>query len=247
MSIEEIIGNLTRAEEGVPDDVRRDCMDCATQNGRISYHWLLALWKRGRAHAEGVLTMTVARLGGIVEGRPTERVNFLQRIDELRQIEAQRADQEAEIARLRTENDRLVDTVLNGLSDEDASGIIEKVAERLLGPTKAMVEKLRTECAGERSARTQLEGRIRDLLAVWLKRSIGDRKNYTEMTKGPDTEFLRGELYGQIDICEWQMRELAALLAVSSPQLQEKKEDDSRVDGERLSGGQDLPRPAEGR
>jgi hypothetical protein len=37
--------------------------------------------------AEGVLSMAVARLGGLVEGRPTARHNFLQRIDELRQLE----------------------------------------------------------------------------------------------------------------------------------------------------------------
>lgn len=34
-----------------------------------------------------VLYMTVARLGGLVEGMPTARLNFLQRIDELRTIE----------------------------------------------------------------------------------------------------------------------------------------------------------------
>lgn len=39
--------------------------------------------------AEGVLSMTVARLGGTVEGAPTQRVNFIQRIDELRRIEEQ--------------------------------------------------------------------------------------------------------------------------------------------------------------
>lgn len=36
----------------------------------------------------GVLAMTVARLGGTVEGHPTHRINFLQRIDELRDLEA---------------------------------------------------------------------------------------------------------------------------------------------------------------
>lgn len=35
------------------------------------------------AARDGVLAMTVARLGGMVEGRPTERVNFLQRVDQL--------------------------------------------------------------------------------------------------------------------------------------------------------------------
>jgi len=33
------------------------------------------------------ISMTVARLGGIVEGHPTGSHNFLQRIDELREIE----------------------------------------------------------------------------------------------------------------------------------------------------------------
>ena len=36
-----------------------------------------------------VLAMTVARLGGLVEGRPTLRLNFLQRVDELVKIEAE--------------------------------------------------------------------------------------------------------------------------------------------------------------
>ena len=36
---------------------------------------------------KAVLCMTVSRLGGNVEGRPTARLNFLQRVDELRRIE----------------------------------------------------------------------------------------------------------------------------------------------------------------
>lgn len=39
------------------------------------------------AGANGVLAMTVARLGGLVEGNPTHRINFLQRIDALRKTE----------------------------------------------------------------------------------------------------------------------------------------------------------------
>lgn len=39
-------------------------------------------------HQDSVLAMTVARLGGTVEGRLTHRGNFLQRIDALRKIEA---------------------------------------------------------------------------------------------------------------------------------------------------------------
>ena len=39
------------------------------------------------AVANGVLSMAVQRLGGLVEGKPTARINFLQRIDALREIE----------------------------------------------------------------------------------------------------------------------------------------------------------------
>ena len=43
---------------------------------------------RVKIDSEGaVLAMAVARLGGMVEGRPILRLNFLQRIDELRDIE----------------------------------------------------------------------------------------------------------------------------------------------------------------
>jgi len=38
--------------------------------------------------SEAVIHMAIARLGGLVEGRPTHRGNFLQRIDELVRIEA---------------------------------------------------------------------------------------------------------------------------------------------------------------
>ena len=41
---------------------------------------------------DAVLSMTVSRLGGLVEGRPTARLNFLQRVDELREIERKYAD-----------------------------------------------------------------------------------------------------------------------------------------------------------
>ncbi|HMQ23197.1 MAG TPA: hypothetical protein PKE00_11945 [Planctomycetota bacterium] len=43
---------------------------------------------------EATLAMTVARLGGFVEEKPTARHNFLQRIDELRQIEARKSEPE---------------------------------------------------------------------------------------------------------------------------------------------------------
>lgn len=42
--------------------------------------------------SEATLAMAVARLGGIVEGAPTHRINFLQRIDALREIERQHGE-----------------------------------------------------------------------------------------------------------------------------------------------------------
>jgi hypothetical protein len=44
--------------------------------------------ERDRDGERGMISMTIARLGGTVEGHPTDRHNFLQRIDELRAIEA---------------------------------------------------------------------------------------------------------------------------------------------------------------
>lgn len=43
--------------------------------------------RREHDAVEATLAMTVARLGGMVDGHSTHRVNFLQRIDELRAIE----------------------------------------------------------------------------------------------------------------------------------------------------------------
>ena len=57
---------------------------------RIALEELLAENRELRLELDGevaVLAMTVSRLGGLVEGRPTLRLNFLQRVDELREIE----------------------------------------------------------------------------------------------------------------------------------------------------------------
>lgn len=43
---------------------------------------------------DATLSMAVARLGGMVEGGPTSRVNFLQRIDELVEVERRLAEVE---------------------------------------------------------------------------------------------------------------------------------------------------------
>lgn len=76
---------------GIPRDLFDAMVDCA-QTRQIDLKWLCGLYRQGqvngKAASEGVLTMAVARLGGIVEGNPTGRHNFLQRIDELVRNEA---------------------------------------------------------------------------------------------------------------------------------------------------------------
>jgi hypothetical protein len=54
------------------------------------------------AGREAQLHMTVARLGGTVEGYPTAMLNFLQRVDELRQIEARCAKLDSAFHKLST-------------------------------------------------------------------------------------------------------------------------------------------------
>lgn len=43
----------------------------------------VAEYKLAHEGSEAVIHMAIARMGGLVEGRPTHRGNFLQRIDEL--------------------------------------------------------------------------------------------------------------------------------------------------------------------
>lgn len=75
---------------------------------------------------EATLSMAVARLGGEVEGKPTARVNFLQRIDQLVEAEflltvavdqsnsqwAKREAAEAEVERLKQKMSTMVDRPL---------------------------------------------------------------------------------------------------------------------------------------
>lgn len=69
----------------------------------------IAVQQQQRADGyDAQLYMTVARLGGTVEGYPTARLNFLQRIDELREIEAKVAKLEAELATQKADNKRLM-------------------------------------------------------------------------------------------------------------------------------------------
>jgi TolA-binding protein len=71
----------------------------------------------------GVLAMTVARLGGMVEGHPTHRINFLQRIDALRDIER-------ELDEVKASRDRFVADFLQATKDRDDLSAKLAAAER---------------------------------------------------------------------------------------------------------------------
>jgi hypothetical protein len=61
--------------------------------------------------SEAVLHMAVARLGGEVEGHPTARHNFLQRVDELRDVERKYDSLTDELVDLKTQRNALLETV----------------------------------------------------------------------------------------------------------------------------------------
>lgn len=92
--------------------------------------------------SEATLAMAVARLGGEVEGAPTARVNFLQRIDELRRVEAgARADNEALRAKLEETLMKAEAAEHNGgLWEEEAKGLRARVqkVEGLLRATEGI-------------------------------------------------------------------------------------------------------------
>lgn len=48
----------------------------------------VAEYKLAHDGSEAAIHMAIARMGGLVEGRPTHRGNFLQRIDELVAMES---------------------------------------------------------------------------------------------------------------------------------------------------------------
>lgn len=76
----------------------------------------------GMSHelSESTINMAIARLGGMVDGQPTSRRNFLQRIDELRWIEEDRKNLQAEIAR--RDRYRMSCACFTGDCDHDTHG-----------------------------------------------------------------------------------------------------------------------------
>lgn len=84
--VRELVDRMEKAEARV--DSARAAEVVATQERDVLQHHIDRCESDLRAR-EAVLSMTVARLGGSVEGGATHRGNFLQRIDELRKAEAQ--------------------------------------------------------------------------------------------------------------------------------------------------------------
>ena len=102
--------------------------DAAIENAKL-YNADMMKVRGQRDAAESVLSMAVARLGGEVEEAPTQRINFLQRIDALREAEARVAELEKER-----------DEVLTLLKDADTIVIPEAYAR--LNAERARVREL---------------------------------------------------------------------------------------------------------
>lgn len=72
--------------------------------------------------SEALIASVISRIGGRVEGAPTQRINFLQRIHELIDVEREYISVEAEVERLRAELAQLRTCVPeHGLFDNDPS------------------------------------------------------------------------------------------------------------------------------
>lgn len=79
----------------------------------------------------GVLAMTVARLGGTVEGEPTQRINFLQRIDELREIEGKLAAETQRADELAKRVDRLTELLNRVVVEQTSAVLIEDIEDEI--------------------------------------------------------------------------------------------------------------------
>lgn len=79
---------------------------------------------------ESTISMAVARLGGTVEGHPTHRINFLQRIDALRRIEKRIVELEAEPARIRRELEEAFVAARHTYRDNSGAWLLSEPALR---------------------------------------------------------------------------------------------------------------------
>lgn len=101
--------------------------------------------------AQSVRAMTVARLGGTVEGRPTHSGNFLQRIDELRAIEKKERGWHSMV------KDEMKEL---GLDWHDYGGIVPGDLKALIRELKVKNKRLRGDRrSARRGALLEAEGR----------------------------------------------------------------------------------------
>lgn len=75
--LQEIESDVLAAVVDAAKIMRSDENEIATLRLRV------AEYRLAHEGSEAVIHMAIARMGGLVEGRPTHRGNFLQRIDEL--------------------------------------------------------------------------------------------------------------------------------------------------------------------
>lgn len=95
-ALDNAVNLLNRTEAAATayrQQIEREVLNTAT-DGRFAKYEQQAREQVSEA-AESVIAMAIARLGGTVEGSPTARHNFLQRIDELREIELTRGGEPA--------------------------------------------------------------------------------------------------------------------------------------------------------
>lgn len=85
--LERVAGLAARVKELEGDVKEAAQLVASLDEARLNYHQHVRSLEETIAARDGTLYMAVARLGGLVDGRPTERVNFLQRIDALRRTE----------------------------------------------------------------------------------------------------------------------------------------------------------------
>lgn len=84
---------LIRELESIEHEVRTAAVDAAKimqsdEKEIANLRARVSECKLAHEGSEAVIHMAIARLGGLVEGRPTHRGNFLQRIDELVAMES---------------------------------------------------------------------------------------------------------------------------------------------------------------
>lgn len=184
---------VTRMRDSALADIRRrkcqsgqyDALLNQYESEERHYSALLALLKSDaeRVQAleldlscrESTLHMAVARLGGTVEGHPTARLNFLQRIDELREIETDRDRLVGEVERLKGDLD---ECRRNRIGDSEIIGSEMCRAEKAVWHTRQQIstraEELEAAANEARRFNNNAIADAHDLTASMLRQSLAE-------------------------------------------------------------------------